>query len=188
MGRLSRVTRALFSVAISIVTILFLYGYLAPIGLSPSAIFGSSYAGLFGGTLSGSTLTGTYSPLIPGGITGILIFSVLSRMRGVASAAMAPSAPSAEEMMRRMNLTGLMPGMAGVQSAAAAARELPADLTRAQFVLLNSYRQGYKNPKDVARALSMDKKELETMTKSLISAGYLTKENKLTGKSLELYG
>lgn len=188
MGRISRVTSAIISVAISVLTILFLYGYLSPIGLSPSALFGSSYADLFGGTLAGSTLTGTYSPLIPGGVTGLILFTVLSRVGGVARAAMAPSMPSAEEMMRKMNFPGMMPGMMGMQAGAAApSRELPSDLTKSQFVLLRSYRQGYKNPKEVAKALTMDRKEVESLTSGLVSSGYLTRENKLTSKSLELF-
>lgn len=88
-----------------------------------------------------------------------------------------------------MNLGNMMPGMMmGTQAAAGSAmRQLPNDITKSQFVLLNSYRQGNKNPKDVAKSLSMDKTEVENMTNSLVSAGYLTKDNKLTGKSLELY-
>jgi len=33
----------------------------------------------------------------------------------------------------------------------------------------------------------MDRKEVEEMTSSLFAAGYLTKDNKLTSKSLELF-
>jgi hypothetical protein len=93
-------------------------------------------------------------------------------------------------MMRKMNLQYIMPGMmmgtVAAGAAATVARELPSDITKPQFAL-NSYRQGHKNPKEVAKALSMDKKEVERMTNSLVSSGYLTKENKLTEKSLGLY-
>lgn len=184
-------------IIITLVVVLFLYGYLSPIGLSPSAIFGSSYASLFGGTLTGGTtpgtgsiLTGTYAPLLPGGLVGLATFGMIHRrVRSMTRSLTAPSRPSREEMMRRMNLGNMMPGvMMGTQAAAGSAvRQLPGDITKSQFVLLGSYKQGYKNPKEVARALSMDKTEAENMTNALISAGYLTKDNKLTGKSLELF-
>lgn len=65
---------------------------------------------------------------------------------------------------------------------------LPADLTKSQYVILRSYRQGYKNSKEISKSLSMDKKEVETQTSSLVRNGYLTKDNKLTAKGLDLLG
>ena len=65
---------------------------------------------------------------------------------------------------------------------------LPADITRSQFVVLRSYRQGYKKPKDIGRSLSMDKNEVEKESDALRTNGYLTGDNKLTSKAMELLG
>ena len=184
-------------IAITIVVVLFLYGYLSPIGLSPTAIFGPSYASMLGGTLTGgmtpgtgSILTGTYSPFLPGGLVGLATFQMIHRRVSSMTRSMtAPRMSSPEDTMRKMNLQNMMPGMmmGSGMAATTTARELPSDITKPQFALLSSYRQGYKNPKEVAKALSMDKKEVERMTDSLVSSGYLTKESKLTEKSLGLY-
>lgn len=186
----------LIPIVVAAVVVLFLYGYLSPIGLSPTAIFGPSYASLFGGTLTGGStagtgtvLTGTFVPLLPGGVAGLAVFGyVHRRVSGMTRSLSVARRPSPEEMMRRMNIQSMMPGMPmmGMQTAAAA-RQLPSDITKSQFVLLNSYKQGYKNSKEVAKSLSMDKKDVQRMTEELVSAGYLTKENKLTEKSLGLY-
>ena len=195
MGIARRVASVLIPIAVSAIVVLFLYGYLSPLGLSPVAIFGPSYASLLGGTLTGGTmpgtgsiLTGTYSPLLPGGLAGIATFSFVHRkVSGITRTMTAPSRASADEMMRRMNFQNMMPGMMMGSQVGAAARELPGDITKSQFVLLGSYRQGYKNPKAASKALSMDKGEVERMTESLVTTGYLTKDNKLTAKSLELF-
>ncbi len=188
MGRKVQVIRAIVSLVFSVLVILFLYGYLSPYGLDPAKILGPSYATLFGGTLStlpggGSMLTGTFSPLIPGGITGLVIYTVMRKMGSVTAAATAPSMPSSSEMMRMMNMPSMMGGMGAVGGIS---ESLPADITKSQFVVLRSYRQGLKNPKEVSKALAMDKKEVDAQTLALVSNGYMTKDNKLTSKALEI--
>jgi len=188
LGRKTQIVRAVVPLVFSVLVILFLYGYLSPYGLDPAKLLGPSYASLFGGTLSalpggGSMLTGTYAPLIPGGITGLVIFTVMRRMGSVTRAVTAPSMPSSSDLMRMMNVPTMMQGM-GVSSGVP--ETLPADITKSQFVILRSYRQGYKSPKDVSKALSMDRKEVDSQTSALVSSGYITKENKLTSKALEL--
>ncbi len=89
---------------------------------------------------------------------------------------------SPDEMMRRMNMQGLMGAQQGNPP------ELPADITRSQFVVLRCNRQGYKNSKDVGRSLSMDAGEVEKESQSLRANGYLSKDNRLTSKAMELLG
>jgi hypothetical protein len=192
LGRLSRVARALISVAISVVSLLFLYGYLKPLGLSPD-IFGPGFSDLFTGASSTGAATGfgSFGLLVPGGLTGLIAYTVLSKIGRITSAATAPSMPSPDEMMRRMNIPGMMnmPGMmggAGGQSSMPAT--LPADISRSQFIVLRSYRQGYKNSKEIGKALSMDKNEVDKETSALKSNGYLSKENRLTSKAIEILG
>lgn len=177
MGRISRVASALISIAISVLTILFLYGYLAPLGLSTS-ILGPEYSNTFG---AGGT--SPYGALVPGGVVGLILFTILSRVGSVTGAVTSSSSSSsAEQMMRRMNF----PGMSGAQVSAPAT--LPPDVTKSQYIVLRSYRQGYKNSKEVSKSLFMDRDEVQKDTESLQTNGYLSKNCKLTSKGMELLG
>jgi hypothetical protein len=187
LGRISRVARAIISIVITVMAILFLYGYLSPFGLSPISVFGPEYGSFFGNMTSGATGFGAFGfgPLVPGGVVGLIAYTVLSRIGSVTAAATAPSMRSPDEIMRRMNLPGMFGGM-GAQ--AAVPQTLPADITRSQFVVLQYFRQGYKNPKEIGRVLSMDKNEVEKESSALKSNGYLSKEGRLTSKAMELLG
>lgn len=192
LGKASRLTRAIVSVVFSILVILFFYGYLAPFGLDPNAILGLQYAGLLGsGALMGGssgTTSSILAPFIPGGVTGIIVYTVLKRTGGITRSVMAPSMPSPDEMMKKMNIEGMMSRMSMMGGAMNAPANLPADITRSQFVVLRGYRQGMNSPKDVAEATSMDKTEAETETSALVSNGYLTKDFKLSIKAMDLLG
>jgi len=63
-------------------------------------------------------------------------------------------------------------------------RSIPQDMTMAQYTILSTLRGGRRKPKDVAKALSMDKKEVEREAAILRTNGYLTKNNLLTTKGL----
>ena len=86
-----------------------------------------------------------------------------------------------EEIMRSMQSS--MPWMAG-RVAASVPITLPSDLTKSQFLVLKTCRQGHSKSKDLAKTLSMDKKEVEKEIFTLQTNGYLTKSNKLTSKAL----
>lgn len=171
---------------------LFLYGYLKPIGLDPQAILGFDMSSIF--QIYGNTTGTTGSPfaaLIPGGATGFILYEVLSRVGRTASSAMsAASMPSPDEMMSRMNIPGMMSMMGGIGPMAQAGvpANLPADITRSQFIVLRCYRQGMKGPDQIGKVLSMDSGAIETETTTLTTSGYLTKDRKLTTKALEVLG
>lgn len=55
-------------------------------------------------------------------------------------------------------------------------------------MILRSYRQGFKNSKEIGKSLGMDHKEIESQSAILRSNGYLTNKNKLTSKAMELIG
>jgi hypothetical protein len=190
LGRLSRVARALISVGVSVASLLFLYGYFTPYGLSPASVFGSSYSNLLGGTsaASGPTAFAGYGALVPGGITGLIAYTVLSRVGSITSAATGPSISSPNEMMRKMNFPGMMGGMSGTFGQAGVPAALPTDITKSQFVVLKCYRQGLKNSKEIEKTLSMDKNEVEKETATLKSNGYLSKDSRLTSKAIEVLG
>jgi hypothetical protein len=188
LGRLSRVARASISAAVSILVILFIYGYLKPIGLDPLTILGFDMA-----SISQSYGASTpFAALVPGGVSGLVLYEVLSRVGRSASSVMsAATMPSPEDMMGRMNIPGMM-GMMGVMgqmgAQAGIPATLPADISRSQFIVLRCYRQGMKNSGDIGKFLSMDSVAIENETSSLASNGYLTKDRKLTTKALEVLG
>jgi len=190
LGRLSRVARALISVGVSVASLLFLYGYLTPFGLSPASVLGPSYSNFLGGTSAAGGTTGfaNYGALVPGGITGLIAYTVLSRVGSITSAATGPSIPSPNGMMRKMNFPGMMNGMSGMYGQASTPAALPVDITKSQFVVLKWYRQGLKNSKEIGKALSMDKNEVEKETTTLKLNGYLSKDSRLTSKAMEVLG
>jgi hypothetical protein len=178
----------LISAAVTIIGVLFIYGYLKPIGLDPKAIIGIDINSL---TQSYGDL-GPYAALAPGGATGLILYEVLSRVGRSASNVMAAATmPSPDEMMSKMNLPGMMGmmgPMGGMGAQASIPTTLPSDISRSQFIVLRFYRQGMKNSNDIGRALSMDKDAIETETSMLTTNGYLTKDRKLTTKGLEVLG
>jgi hypothetical protein len=195
LGRKSRVVRALVSVVISVLTILFFYGYLAPLGLSPTLIFGPNFSNIFGSSTTTGTLTSfvpnAYASFLPGGAAGLIAYTVLRKMGGVTSAAMAPSMSSPDEMMKKMNMDGIMNRMSmmgGAMGPMGAPTALPADITRSQFVVLRGYRQGMKNSSQIADTLSMNKADVDSETSALVTNGYLTKDLKLSSKAMDVLG
>jgi hypothetical protein len=189
LGRLSRVARASISAAVTIVGVLFIYGYLKPIGLDPKTLLGFDINSL---TQSYGDL-GPYAALAPGGATGFILYEVLSRVGRSASGVMAAATmPDPGEMMSRMNIPNMMGmmggGMGPMGAQAGIPATLPADITRPQFIVLRCYRQGMKNSGDIGKFLSMDSGAIETETMSLTSNGYLTKDRKLTTKAIDVLG
>ncbi len=58
-------------------------------------------------------------------------------------------------------------------------------MSKSQYLILSQYREGERKTKNVARALSMDKKAVEEQTVTLQRNDYLTKDNRLTAKGLD---
>jgi hypothetical protein len=195
LGRNSRVIRALVSVIVSVFTILFFYGYLIPFGLSPTLIFGPNFSNIFGSSTTNGALTSfvpnTYASFLPGGATGLMVYTVLRRMGGATRAAMASTMSSPDEMMKKMNIEGMMNRMSmmgGSMNLMGAPAAVPADMTRSQFVVLKGYRHGMTNPKQIADALSMDKADVDMETSALMANGYLTKDLRLSSKAMDVLG
>jgi hypothetical protein len=63
--------------------------------------------------------------------------------------------------------------------------QLPSDLSRAEYAILRAVREGIAKPKDIAKYLVTDKKEVEIEIEKLKLKGYLSKDGKLTSKGLE---
>ena len=87
---------AIISIAITVMAILFLYGYLSPFGLSPTSVFGPEYGSFFGKMTFGATGFAAFGfgPLVPGGVVGLIAYTVLSRIGSVTAAATDPTVAS----------------------------------------------------------------------------------------------
>jgi len=81
-----------------------------------------------------------------------------------------------------------IPGAGIAPSGMNVPEKLPPDLARAQFMILRLIRLGMGKPKDIAKYLSLDEKEVEKELGFMKANGYITKDNKLTIKALETLG
>jgi hypothetical protein len=181
------VVRAFFRVIISLVgaalPLLFLSGSYSPLGS-----YLPNLLNVFGKESSLGTLLGIQvSPALPigaAGLTGFATYSVLQRVLSTAQAA-TYSRPNMDMSQMMRQVQNMIPTGIGIQNVNQGPLNLPSDMTRAQFLILTKYQQGFGKPKDIARNLSMDKKQVEKETSVLKSNGYLSDKNKLTSKGLE---
>jgi hypothetical protein len=181
------VVRSFFRVIISLagaaLPLLFLSGSYSPLGS-----YVPNLLNIFGKESSLGTLLGIQaSPVLPigaAGLTGFATYSVLQRVLSRAQAA-TYSRPNMDMSQMMRQVQNMMPAGMGMASGNTGPLNLPSDMTRAQFLILTKYQQGFAKPKEIARHLSMDKRQVEKETNALKSNGYLSEKNKLTSKGLE---
>ncbi len=180
--------RLIISTIGALVPLLFFSGSsFSPLGGIAPNLFGSESSAIT--NLLGTT---SISPLVPfgaAGLTGVVIWMFLQRILQQVQMA-TYSTPkmkgfNPEEIMKSMQTN--MPWMTA-QAAATIPPALPADLTTPQFLVLKACRQGHSKSKELAKSLSMDKKEVEKEILSLKTNGYLSKSNKLTSKAIGVLG
>ncbi|HVH16319.1 MAG TPA: hypothetical protein VNA15_11465 [Candidatus Angelobacter sp.] len=178
--------RIIVSLVGALIPLLFLSGTYSPLG---SSALGSYLPNVLGSQSAlysslqnsiGISLPVGLLPFGAAGGTGLIVYGVVQRVLGGITRA-TYSAPRIDpsEMLRSMQ--GRMPWM---NMQGSAPRTLPQDMTMSQFTILSTCRRGSRKPKDIAKALSMDKKAVENETNILRRNGYLTKDNKLTTKGL----
>lgn len=178
--------RVIISLVGAVIPLLFLSGSYSPLGnYLPNLL------NLLGNQGSLGNLLGIQgSPALPigaAGITGFATFNILQRALATAQAATYSRPKTNMDMSQMMkHVQNIMPNMAGMQRPNTGPANLPGDLTRSQYMVLSKYQLGFGKPKDVAKSLSMDKKQVEKETDSLRASGYLTGKNKLTSKALEV--
>lgn len=182
------VVRSFLRIIISLVgaalPLLFLSGSYSPLGS-----YLPNLLNLFGKESSLGNLLGMQaSPVLPvgaAGLTGFATYSVVQRILSTAQAA-TYSRPNIDMSQMMRQVQNMMPSGMGVQRGNFGPMNLPSDMTRSQFLILTKYQQGLGKPKDVAKRLSLDKKQVEKETTALKTNGYLTGKNKLTTKGLEI--
>lgn len=186
---IGRILRAVVSLVVGIVPLLYLGGYLTflyPYGIpTPASLFNLS--GAAGGSSGGLMPYSGYNILPFGafGATGLIAFSILSRVGSTVSSALAPR-PNFSDMQNRMSSSMFMNPMQTAGFGSMAEKKLPEDITASQFVILRQTRMGNSNPKNIAKNLSMDKKEVESQLSALKTNGYLTNNSKVTTKGMDL--
>lgn len=128
----------------------------------------------------GTSLPVGILPIGTAGITGVTLYSIFQRVLGSVNAA-TYSRPKFDPSKMLNSLQSQMQNVNFQRGM----REIPQDISKTQFLILSSYRQGQKNPKNIAKMLSIDKKSVEEQTRLLQGNGYLTGDKKLTTKGLE---
>ena len=187
---IGRIVRAVVSLVVGIVPLLYLGGYLSflyQFGIpTPASLFNLS--GATAGSSAGLLPYSGYNILPFGafGATGFIAFSILSRVGSTVSSAVAPR-PNFSDMQNRMSSSMFMnPMQAAGFGSMMPEKKLPEDITASQFVILRQTRMGNSNPKNIAKNLSMDKKEVENELNALRTHGYLTSNSKVTSKGMDL--
>ena len=180
------ITRVIISLVGAVIPLLFLSGSYSPLGS-----YLPNLLNLFGNQSSLGSLLGIQgTPALPigaAGITGFATYSIIQRALTTAQAATYSRPKTNMDMSQMMkHVQNMMPNMMGMPRAGAGPVNLPSDMTRSQYLILAKYQQGFGKPKDVAKSLSMDKKQVEKETDSLKVSGYLTGKNKLTTKAVEV--
>lgn len=128
----------------------------------------------------GTSLPVGILPFGTAGITGVALYGVFQRLLSSINRA-TYSHPKFDASKMMSSLQGQFQGLNFGRTMS----EIPQGMTKAQFLVLSSYRQGQRNPKNIAKMLSIDKKSVEEQTRVLQSNGFLTKDKKLTAKGLE---
>jgi hypothetical protein len=187
---IGRIVRAVVSLVVGIVPLLYLGGYLSflyQFGIpTPASLFNLS--GAAGGSSAGLLPYSGYNILPFGafGATGLIAFSILSRVGSTMSSAVAPR-PNFGNMQNRMSSSMFMnPMQAAGFGSMMPDKKLPEDITASQFVILKQARMGNSKSKSIAKNLSMDKKDVENQLIALKTNGYLSGNSKVTTKGMDL--
>jgi len=180
--------RIIVSIIGAVIPLLFLSGSYSPL---KSSALGSYLPNVLGNQSAlysslqnsiGVSLPVGVLPIGAAGGTGLIVYTVVQRvLGGITRATYSTPRIDPSQMMRSMQ--GAMPW---IGSHGTVPRSLPPDMTNAQYTILSTLRGGRRKPKDIAKALSMDKKEVERETAILRTNGYLTKNNLLTTKGLSV--
>ena len=158
-----------------------------PLG-SVQALFGSQISSTLTGPLSSLGPLTHFLPFAAAGGSGIIVWTIVQQVLGrVQSLAYSSSAPKTNpaDMMKSFGMN-LPSGNSQFPSAGNIPEKLPSDMTKTQYMILRSFQQGHKKSKDIAKQNNMENKDVEKEIDVLKSNGYVTKNNKLTSKAVEL--
>ena len=149
MGSITTSVRILISIGGALIPLLFLSGSLTPLGAYLPNIFGSwsQLEELFGSSIGGNS---AILPFGAAGITGFAIYTIIERILGAAQRA-TYSTPQMDPTQIMRTMQNQIPWMN--TQGADVPKNLPQDMTKSQFTILQKYREGQKNPKNIAKVL-----------------------------------
>ncbi len=191
------ILRVVLSIITGAISLFTMSSFLTPAGISPSGAMPSfiPFQSFFGSLSSQATDSvssvlpiGRYLPLLVGGGSGFFVWMILSKILGkVQSMTYSSSTPKVNpaDMMKSFGMN-LPSSNSQSPSAGNIPEKLPSDITKIQYMILKSFQQGYKKSKDIAKQNNMENKDVEKEIDVLKNNGYVTKNSKLTSKSVEL--
>ena len=191
------ILRAVLSLATGAISLFSMSSFLTPAGIlptgaTPSFIPFQSFFGSLSGQATDSISSvlpiGRYLPLLAGGGSGFIVWMILSKILGkVQSMTHSASSPKINpaEMMKSFGMN-LPSSNLQFPSVGSIPEKLPSDITKIQYMILKSFQQGFKKSKDIAKQNNMENKDMEKEIDILKNNGYVTKNNKLTSKAVEL--
>jgi hypothetical protein len=122
-----------------------------------------------------------------GFLVSMIVQNILGRLTLIGSSPSFDSSKMNPSVMMKSFSAGIPP--AAFQSPAnssAVPSNLPADITKAQFLILQALHKGLKKSRDIESYLSVDREVIKKEAAVLKTNGYLTKGNRLTSKGLEI--
>ena len=190
------IIRVVLSLATGAISLFTMSSFLTPVGISPSGAMPSfipfqSFFGSLGSQATDSVSSvlpvGRYLPLLAGGGSGFIVWMIVSKILGKVQSLTYSSSPKVNpaDMMKSFGMN-LPSGNSQFPSAGNIPEKLPSDITKIQYMILRSFQKGYKKSKDIAKQNNMENKDVEKEIDVLKSSGYVTKNNKLTSKAVEL--
>lgn len=157
----------------------FLYHFGIP---APSSLF--NLAGVPGG--SGGLFPYQGYNILPFGafgLTGLIVFRIISSLGSAASMAQVPRTRNFGGGQMPPNFMNPLLTSQGLGPE----KKLPDDISQTQYVILKQFRTGISKPKNIAKNLAMEKEEVENQIGFLKTNGYITANNKLSPKAVELF-
>src|SRR6267143_71101 len=190
------IIRAVLSLATGAISLFTMSSFLTPAGISPTGAMPSfiPFQSLFGSLGSQATDSvssvlpiGRYLPLLAGGGSGFIVWMIISKVLGKVQSLTYSSSSKVNpaDMMKSFGMN-LPSGNSQFPSAGNIPEKLPSDITKIQYMILRSFQQGYKKSKEIAKQNNMENKDVEKEIDVLKSNGYVTKNNKLASKAVEL--
>ncbi|HET6458250.1 MAG TPA: hypothetical protein VFG24_05180 [Nitrosopumilaceae archaeon] len=191
------ILRAVLSLATGAISLFTMSSFLSPAGISPTGAMPSfipfqSFFGSLSGQATDSISSvlpiGRYLPLLAGGGSGFVVWMILSKILGkVQTMTHSSSSPKINpaDMMKSFGMN-LPSSNLQFPSVGSIPEKLPSDITKIQYVILQSFQRGYNKSKDIAKQNNMENKDMEKEIDILKNNGYVTKNSKLTSKAVEL--
>jgi hypothetical protein len=189
------IIRAVLSLATGAISLFTMSSFLTPAGISPTGAMPSfipfqsligSISGQATDSISSVLPIGRYLPLLAGGGSGFFAWMIISKVLGKVQSMTNSSSVKMNpaDMMKSFGMN--LPSNLQSPSIGNMPEKLPSDITKIQYMILKSFQLGHTKSKDIAKQNNMENKDMEKEIDILKNNNYVTKNNKLTSKAVEL--